>query len=57
MDETLTEMELDHRWSCTPKCLRTMRNNGRAPKWWRVGKNQIRYDRKSVEEWERQHQC
>lgn len=57
MEEALTEMELANRWKCTPKALRTMRRNGRAPKWWRVGKNGIRYSRKAVEEWERQNQC
>lgn len=57
MEEALTEMELANRWKCTPRALRTMRRNGRAPKWWRVGKNGIRYSRKAVEEWERQNQC
>ena len=57
MDDTLTEMELAKRWKCTPKCLRTMRKNGRAPKWWIVGKNSIRYDRKAVEDWENQNLC
>ena len=57
MEDSLTEMELARRWKCTPKTLRSMRRNGRAPKWWRVGKNQIRYSRNAVEEWESQNQC
>ena len=51
-EECMTEMELCHRWRVTPKTLRTMRRLGRAPRWWIVGKNQLRYSKQAVEEWE-----
>ena len=50
--ETMTEMELAHRWMITPATLRAMRKSGRSPAWFRVGKNRIRYHLKEVEAWE-----
>lgn len=50
--ETMTEMELAHRWRIKPATLRAMRKSGRSPAWFRVGKNRIRYHLKEVEAWE-----
>ena len=53
MTETLTEADLSKRWRVSLSTLRTMRQSGKSPPWFRVGKNRIRYHLQEVEAWER----